>query len=126
MRSYPHQLSGGMNQRVVIAMALALSPRLVIADEPTSALDVTVQAAILQLLKSLIADTGSSMVLITHDLGVVAQMCSKVIVMNEGAVVEAASVTEIFDAPSDPYTRHLLDSLPARRNASADPAGGAR
>ncbi len=114
MHSYPHQLSGGMNQRVVIAMALSLSPKMVVADEPTSALDVTVQAAILKLLKSLIEDSGSSMVLITHDLGVVAQMCSKVIVMNDGAVVERGSVMSIFDAPSSPYTRHLIDSLPTR------------
>ncbi len=89
MRAYPHELSGGMNQRVVIAMALALSPRLVVADEPTSALDVTVQAAILTLLRRLIDDAGSSMVLITHDLGVVAQMCSRVVVMNGGRVVES-------------------------------------
>jgi ABC-type dipeptide/oligopeptide/nickel transport system ATPase component len=114
MHSFPHQLSGGMNQRVVIAMALALSPRLVIADEPTSALDVTVQAAILRLLKELIADSGSSMVLITHDLGVVAQMCSSVVVMKDGAVVESGSVAQIFEAPASEYTRHLLDSQPSR------------
>ncbi|HEX4832816.1 MAG TPA: ABC transporter ATP-binding protein [Trebonia sp.] len=119
LRAYPHQLSGGMNQRVVIAMALALSPRLVIADEPTSALDVTVQAAVLTLLRRLISGSGSSMVLITHDLGVVAQMCSRVIVMNGGRIVEAGAVGEIFAAPRDPYTRHLLDSLPERRPASA-------
>jgi len=119
MRSFPHQLSGGMNQRVVIAMALSLSPRLVVADEPTSALDVTVQAAVLTLLRDLIRDSGSSMVLITHDLGVVAQMCSRVIVMNAGRVVETGPVAEIFASPRDPYTRHLLDSLPARRRRGA-------
>jgi len=115
MSSHSHQLSGGMNQRVVIAMALALSPRLVIADEPTSALDVTVQAAILQLINDLIAESGSSMVLITHDLGVVAQMCSRVVVMRDGAVVETGDVDQIFHAPRTDYTRHLLASQPSPR-----------
>jgi peptide/nickel transport system ATP-binding protein len=119
MRAYPHQLSGGMNQRVVIAMALSLSPRLVVADEPTSALDVTVQAAVLTLLRRLIEDGGSSMVLITHDLGVVAHMCSRVIVMNGGRIVETGTVGDIFAGPRDPYTRHLLKSLPARRRRGA-------
>ncbi|TFD70468.1 ABC transporter ATP-binding protein [Cryobacterium sp. Hb1] len=120
MGSYSHQLSGGMNQRVVIAMALALSPRLVIADEPTSALDVTVQAAILRLITELIDDSGSSMVLITHDLGVVAQMCSRVIVMKDGAVVEAGEVDQIFHAPRSDYTQHLLASQPSH-SAPAKP-----
>ncbi|HEY3747837.1 MAG TPA: ABC transporter ATP-binding protein [Pseudonocardiaceae bacterium] len=115
LRAYPHQLSGGMNQRVVIAMALALNPKLVVADEPTSALDVTVQAAVLRLLRTLIDDSASAMVLITHDLGVVAQLCSKVIVMNGGAVVERGPVAELMTKPKDAYTKRLLASLPARR-----------
>ena len=119
MNSYSHQLSGGMNQRVVIAMALALSPRLVIADEPTSALDVTVQAGILHLIKDLIAESRSSMVLITHDLGVVAQMCSRVMVMKDGKVVETGEVDQIFHAPRHGYTKHLLASQPSRTSAPA-------
>ncbi len=122
MRSYPHQLSGGMNQRVVIAMALALEPRLVIADEPTSALDVTVQAAILKLLKALIADSGASMLLITHDLGVVAQMCDDVLVMRSGEVVERGTALKILQAPSEGYTRDLLDAVPERHVARLTPA----
>lgn len=115
LRMYPHQLSGGMNQRVVIAMALALDPKLVIADEPTSALDVTVQAAVLRLLRRLIDESHSAMVLITHDLGVVAQLCSKVIVMHNGAVVERGPVAQVMTAPTDPYTKRLLASLPGKR-----------
>jgi peptide/nickel transport system ATP-binding protein len=118
LRAYPHQLSGGMNQRVVIAMALALQPRLVLADEPTSALDVTVQAAVLGLLRALIGDAASAMALITHDLGVVAQLCTRVIVMNGGVVVEAAPAGALFAAPEHPYTRRLLASLPARREVA--------
>jgi ABC-type glutathione transport system ATPase component len=118
MRAYPHQLSGGMNQRVVIAMALALQPRLVLADEPTSALDVTVQAAVLGLLRALIGDAASAMALITHDLGVVAQLCTRVIVMNGGVVVESAPAGALFAAPEHPYTRRLLASLPARREVA--------
>jgi ABC-type dipeptide/oligopeptide/nickel transport system ATPase component len=120
MRSYAHQLSGGMNQRVVIAMALALSPRLVIADEPTSALDVTVQAAILGLLKDLIADSGSSMLLITHDLGVVAQMCDSVAVMKDGAMTESGPVRQIFHSPQTAYTRQMLAAQPS--HAASSPA----
>jgi len=115
MGSYPHQLSGGMNQRVAIAMALALDPKLVIADEPTSALDVTVQAAVLRLLRTLIDTSHSAMALITHDLGVVAQLCSQVIVMNSGAVVEHRSVEALFAEPQHDYSRRLLAALPARR-----------
>jgi ABC-type dipeptide/oligopeptide/nickel transport system ATPase component len=114
LRSYPHEFSGGMNQRVVIAMNLALSPRLIVADEPTSALDVTVQAEILGLLRELRDESKAGMVLITHDLGVVARLCSQVIVMNSGEVVEANSVTEIFANPQHEYTRRLLGSLPGR------------
>jgi len=119
LKSFPHTMSGGMNQRVAIAMALALDPKLVIADEPTSALDVTVQAAVLRLLQTLIDDSNSAMVLITHDLGVVAQLCSKVIVMNDGEVVEAANVDALFADPQHPYTRRLLAALPGRRAQAA-------
>jgi len=114
LRSYPHEFSGGMNQRVVIAMNLALSPRLIVADEPTSALDVTVQAEILGLLRELRDESKAGMVLITHDLGVVARLCSQVIVMNSGEAVEANSVTGIFAEPQHEYTRRLLGSLPGR------------
>jgi peptide/nickel transport system ATP-binding protein len=124
LRAYPHQLSGGMNQRVVIAMALASRPKLVIADEPTSALDVTVQAAVLRLLRELIDESASAMVLITHDLGVVAQLCDKVLVMNAGEVVERGPVAKLMTNPTDAYTRRLLASLPARRAAALDTAGG--
>ncbi|GIH21200.1 ABC transporter ATP-binding protein [Rugosimonospora africana] len=118
LKAYPHQLSGGMNQRVVIAMALALSPKLVIADEPTSALDVTVQAQVIRLLRALIDDAGSSMALITHDLGVVAQLCSQVVVMNGGVIVERGTVEELFAHPRHSYTRRLLASLPSRRTVA--------
>jgi ABC-type dipeptide/oligopeptide/nickel transport system ATPase component len=114
LRSYPHEFSGGMNQRVVIAMNLALSPRLIVADEPTSALDVTVQAEILGLLRDLRDESRAGMVLITHDLGVVARLCSQVIVMNSGKVVEANTVRAIFADPRHEYTRRLLGSLPGR------------
>ena len=128
LRSYPHEFSGGMNQRVVIAMNLALSPKLVVADEPTSALDVTVQAGVLGLLRTLCDDLSAGMVLITHDLGVVAQLCSQVIVMNAGEVVEASSVQDLFANPRHEYTRRLLDSLPGRRTTrnSGEPITGGR
>lgn len=109
---YPHQLSGGMRQRVVIAMALALKPDLVIADEPTTALDVTVQAQILDLMKRLQAEMGMSVMLITHDLGVIAETCDEVIVMYGGRVVERAPVKELFANPLHAYTRGLLASIP--------------
>ncbi|HEY1121007.1 MAG TPA: ABC transporter ATP-binding protein [Haloferula sp.] len=109
---YPHQLSGGMRQRVVIAMALALKPDLVIADEPTTALDVTVQAQILDLIKRLQAEMGMSVVLITHDLGVIAETCDEVVVMYGGRVVERAPVKELFARPLHAYTRGLLASIP--------------
>ncbi len=111
-KQYPHELSGGMRQRVMIAMALVLSPKLVIADEPTTALDVTIQAQILELLRDLRARTGMALLLITHDLGVVAEMASRVIVMYAGRVVEEAPVTELFAAPSHPYTEGLLAAVP--------------
>jgi peptide/nickel transport system ATP-binding protein len=109
---YPHQLSGGMRQRVVIAMALACKPDLVIADEPTTALDVTVQAQILDLMKQLQKDMGMSVILITHDLGVIAETCDEVVVMYAGRVVERASVAELFERPLHAYTRGLLNSMP--------------
>ena len=109
---YPHQLSGGMRQRVMIAMALACKPRLLIADEPTTALDVTVQAQILDLLRELQQETGMSVILITHDLGVVAEMADDVAVMYAGRVVERASVASLFADPQHPYTIGLLGSIP--------------
>jgi len=109
---YPHQLSGGMRQRVVIAMALALKPDLIIADEPTTALDVTVQAQILDLMKRLQAEMGMSVILITHDLGVIAETCDEVVVMYGGRVVERAPVKELFARPLHAYTRGLLASIP--------------
>lgn len=109
---YPHQLSGGMRQRVVIAMALACKPDLLIADEPTTALDVTVQAQILDLMKELQKEMGMSIVLITHDLGVIAQACDEVVVMYAGRVVEKAPVKELFANPLHAYTKGLLDSIP--------------
>ena len=109
---YPHQLSGGMRQRVVIALALALRPDLIIADEPTTALDVTVQAQILELIKSIQQDNGSSMILITHDLGVIAETCDDVIVMYAGRIVERAPVRELFSHPRHAYTLGLLESMP--------------
>jgi peptide/nickel transport system ATP-binding protein len=111
-KEYPHQLSGGMRQRVVIAMALVMNPALVIADEPTTALDVTIQAQILELLAGLQQRVGMSMLLITHDLGVVAETCSRVIVMYGGEVVEEASVNELFSAAHHPYTEGLLGAMP--------------
>lgn len=109
---YPHQLSGGMRQRVMIAMAMACEPRLLIADEPTTALDVTVQAQILDLLRSLQEEMGMSLLLITHDLGVVAEMCSRVTVMYAGKIVEECEVNDLYYNPQHPYTRGLLSSLP--------------
>lgn len=110
--SYPHELSGGMQQRVMIAMALAGRPRLLIADEPTTALDVTIQSQILDLLKKLQKETGMTILMITHDLGVVAEMCDRVAVMYAGTVVETGNVSEIFSNPKHPYTQGLLSALP--------------
>ena len=109
---YPHEFSGGMRQRVVIAMAIANSPKLLIADEPTTALDVTVQAQILEVIQKVQAQFGTAVVLITHDLGVVARVCERVNVMYAGRLVERSGIHEIFDAPTHPYTRGLLASLP--------------
>jgi oligopeptide/dipeptide ABC transporter ATP-binding protein len=110
--AYPHQLSGGMRQRVMIAMALSCSPSLLIADEPTTALDVTIQAQILELLMQLRAERDMAMLLITHDLGIVAQACDRVAVMYAGQIVETAEVRDLFERPAHPYTRGLLASLP--------------
>lgn len=112
--AYPHQLSGGMNQRVVIAMAIACNPRLLIADEPTTALDVTIQAQILDLLLSLQRDRGMALILITHDLAVVAETAKRVAVMYAGQVVEVGDVPQIFRHPRHPYTAALLEALPER------------
>jgi peptide/nickel transport system ATP-binding protein/oligopeptide transport system ATP-binding protein len=110
---YPHQLSGGMRQRVMIAMALACSPKLLIADEPTTALDVTIQQQILELLLDLREELGMAIIIITHNMGVVAEMADRVIVMYAGRIVERAPVGELFERPAHPYTRGLLDSIPA-------------
>jgi len=112
IKDYPHQMSGGMRQRVMIAMALACSPKLMIADEPTTALDVTIQAQILELMNSLKKETGASILFITHDLGVIAEMSQKVAVMYAGKVMEAASVTDLFGNPRHPYTIGLMSSIP--------------
>ena len=109
---YPHKLSGGMRQRVMIAMALACDPQLLIADEPTTALDVTLQAQILDLMRELKAQSGAAIILITHDLGVVAEVCDEVAVMYAGEIVERASVDELFANPQHPYTVGLLGSIP--------------
>jgi oligopeptide transport system ATP-binding protein len=110
--SYPHEFSGGMRQRVMIAMALSCKPELLIADEPTTALDVTIQAQILELIRRLKSETGTSVILITHDLGVIAGMTDDVIVMYAGKVFEQAPTTELFERPGNPYTRALLRSVP--------------
>lgn len=111
-KEYPHQFSGGMKQRIVIAMALACSPKLLIADEPTTALDVTIQAQVLDMMKELMQKSKAATLLITHDLGVVAEMCSKVGVIYAGQIQEIGTVEDIFDRTSHPYTKGLFDSLP--------------
>jgi peptide/nickel transport system ATP-binding protein len=112
MNDYPHQLSGGMRQRVMIAMALSCNPKLLIADEPTTALDVTIQAQILELMRALQEETQTAIILITHDLGVVAEVADQVVVMYAGQVVEQAPVQALFDKPQHPYTVGLLGSIP--------------
>ncbi len=124
LAQYPHELSGGMRQRVMIAMALACDPKLLIADEPTTALDVTVQAQILDLMRQLKDKTGTAIILITHDLGVVAEMAERVVVMYAGRTVEEATVGDLFARPRHPYTKALLGSMP--RLAAAKPAEGDR
>jgi len=126
MWSYPHQLSGGMQQRVMIAIALSSNPEILIADEPTTALDVTIQNEILALLTELQKKLGLSIVLITHDFGIVAQICQRVSVMYAGSIVEEASTSEIFHNPLHPYTKGLLESLPSREELPSSPQGEKR
>lgn len=116
LKDFPHQFSGGMRQRVMIAMALACKPRLLIADEPTTALDVTIQAQIIDLINELKRETGTSVIIITHDLGVVAEMANKVAVMYAGHIVENGTVGEIFESPQHPYTTALMGSIPRLRS----------
>ncbi|MFL0691274.1 MAG: dipeptide ABC transporter ATP-binding protein [Agrobacterium tumefaciens] len=122
LEQYPHELSGGMRQRVMIAMAIALRPAVLIADEPTTALDVTVQREVLDLLRDLQKELGTAVILITHDMGVVAEMADRVIVMRKGKMVEAASTVDLFDAPKDPYTRDLLAAVPRIGGGAKRPA----
>jgi oligopeptide/dipeptide ABC transporter ATP-binding protein len=127
LRDYPHQFSGGMRQRAMIAMALACEPKLLIADEPTTALDVTIQAQILELLRELVAERDTALILITHDLGVVAGMCERVHVMYAGMFVETGTAADLFAHPRHPYTVGLLQSVPrldARRQAKLQPIEG--
>lgn len=114
---YPHQLSGGMRQRVMIAAALVTEPRLLIADEPTTALDVTIQAQILKLLKKMNETHHTGILFISHDLGVIRHLCNRVIVMNQGEVVETGEITRVFEAPQEEYTRKLLAAIPNRRTS---------
>jgi peptide/nickel transport system permease protein len=129
-RSYPHQISGGMAQRVLIAGAVTQGPRLLVADEPTTALDVTVQAEILEVLRKLQKEEGMSMLLVTHNFGVVADICDRVLVMQDGQIVESDTTAAIFGRPASPYTRKLLDATleggPSRRALDAELSGGAR
>jgi oligopeptide/dipeptide ABC transporter ATP-binding protein len=113
-KQYPHELSGGMRQRVMIAMALSCEPKLIIADEPTTALDVTIQAQILELIRQIQADTGAALMLITHDLGVVAEMVHDVVVMYAGRIVESGTVEDVLLQPKHPYTEGLLSSMPSK------------
>jgi len=121
LKAYPHQFSGGMRQRVMIAMALALQPKLMIADEPTTALDVTIQAQVLELISRLTTETGTSLILITHDLGVVAGMTDRINVMYAGFIVETATTGDLFDRPSHPYTVGLLHSMPRVDDREGEP-----
>jgi oligopeptide/dipeptide ABC transporter ATP-binding protein len=124
--AYPHQLSGGMRQRVMIAMALSCNPRVLIADEPTTALDVTIQAQILDLIRELRDTLGTAIILITHDMGVVAENADRVVVMYAGRKVEEANVDDLFERPAHPYTRGLLDSIPSLDLAARVEPGRAR
>jgi peptide/nickel transport system ATP-binding protein len=123
LSSFPHELSGGMRQRVLIAAAFALEPRLIVADEPTTALDVTVQKQILRLIRNMQSAHGTSVVFVTHDLGVVAQICDHVTLLFAGRVIEAGSTSQLLDRPAHPYTRALLDACPRydRPNAGLRP-----
>jgi len=120
MRAYPHQLSGGMRQRVMIAMALVTNPQLLVADEPTTALDVTVQAQILALIKKMQERLGTAVILITHNLGVIAGTCDRVVVMYAGRIMESAPTRELFYSPRHPYTRALMDSMPSAKSPGED------
>jgi oligopeptide/dipeptide ABC transporter ATP-binding protein len=124
--SYPHQMSGGMRQRVMIAMALSCNPKILIADEPTTALDVTIQAQILELLRELQAAYGMAVILITHDMGVVAENADRVVVMYAGRKVEEADVDDLFERPAHPYTRGLLASIPHLDEAAQTSTSRAR
>ena len=124
-RSYPHQISGGMAQRVLIAGAVASRPLLLIADEPTTALDVTVQAEILDLLRDLQRELNMAVLLVTHNFGVVADICGRVAVMRQGSVVETGTTDELFAAPQHPYTRRLLDSILDESTLRTDPPAAA-
>jgi oligopeptide/dipeptide ABC transporter ATP-binding protein len=126
MHAYPHQLSGGQRQRAMIAMATACSPDLLIADEPTTALDVTVQAQILDLLVGLVEERGSTLLLITHDLAVVANVCQRVLVLYGGQIVEEGRVDEVFSSPRHPYTQALIDAIPPLEDELPAPANGVR
>jgi len=119
LKAYPHQLSGGMNQRVMIAMAIACNPRLLIADEPTTALDVTIQAQILDLLRSLQKERGMALVLITHNMGVVSEMAQRIAVMYAGQIMEEQAAHALFNTPQHPYTEALLSALPERSDGSS-------
>ncbi|MGR5065693.1 ABC transporter ATP-binding protein [Photobacterium sp. DNB22_13_2] len=121
LKEYPHNLSGGMRQRVMIAMALACKPDILICDEPTTALDVTVQASILDLINDLQQETGMSVIFITHDLGVVAEICDDVVVMYGGKVVEFADIFDLFDNPQHPYTERLMGLMPSLDNEPKQP-----
>ncbi|WP_020587520.1 ABC transporter ATP-binding protein [Desulfobacter curvatus] len=121
MKKYPHQLSGGMRQRVMIGMALACEPDILIADEPTTALDVTVQAQIMDLIFQFRDKTGMAVILITHDLGLIAENCDRVVIMYAGTVAESASVTTLFRNPFHPYTKKLLQSIPSRAQTAKEP-----
>jgi oligopeptide transport system ATP-binding protein len=127
LKDYPHQFSGGMRQRAMIAMALTCEPKVLIADEPTTALDVTIQAQILDLLRTLVAERNTALIMITHDLGVVAGICERVEVMYAGTFVEGGTAGQIFGQPRHPYTLGLLESVPrldARRHAALNPIAG--
>jgi oligopeptide/dipeptide ABC transporter ATP-binding protein len=126
MRQYPHELSGGMRQRVLIAMALACKPQLLIADEPTTALDVTIQAQILALIRGLQESHNMTVVLITHDMGVVATLCKRAAVMYAGLILEIANIEELFESPLHPYTKALLRSIPSLNDTAGDTAAGKR
>jgi oligopeptide/dipeptide ABC transporter ATP-binding protein len=126
VKDYPHQMSGGMRQRVMIAMALSCNPKLLIADEPTTALDVTVQAQILELMKDLRERLGMAIMLITHDLGVVAEMVDEVAVMYAGRIVERGPVADVFSSPQHPYTEALLHSIPVLGMTYAQPLAAIR